>query len=326
MSNEIRAFKATELRVASDNGKHTLVGYAAVFNSPSEDFGGWSERIDPHAFDRTLSTNPDVRCLVEHDPARIVGRTKSKTLRVRTDSTGLRFECDLPDTSVARDLITSIQRGDLDSCSFGFVTNKESWEEDRQTNTAIRTLLDVDLLDTSVVAYPAYPATSAAVRNFPASMPVEMRSRFERRNDAKTKRVDGEDLTAGDFIYVGDPDKTDTWSLPWHFSTEEKTKSHLRDALSRWDQDQVIPESQKAEAHAKLLRLCKQHGIDVSKESKSKRSMDPNADIDDIDLDVCECCCAQCTGGFHGICSGDPQCDFAVRQMRMRVRVLALKK
>lgn len=82
--------------------------------------------------------------------------------------------------------------------------------------------------------------------------------------EAKTKEVDGEHLTAGDFIYVGDPDKVDTWALPWHFSTEEKTKSHLRDALARWDQEEKIPEAHKAEARAKLVRLCKEHGIEVS--------------------------------------------------------------
>jgi ATP-dependent protease ClpP protease subunit len=92
----------------------------------------------------------------------------------------------------------------------------------------------------------------------------------ELKNTAKTKEVDGEHLTAGDFIYVGDPDKTDTWSLPWHFSTDEKTKSHLRDALARFDQDEVIPEAHKPEAYAKLTRLCKEHGIEVSKSGKAK--------------------------------------------------------
>ena len=85
----------------------------------------------------------------------------------------------------------------------------------------------------------------------------------ELKNVTKTKEVDGEHLTAGDFVYVGNPDDTSTWSLPWHFSTEEKTQSHLRDALARFDQDEVIPEAHKAEAHAKLVRLAKEHGIDV---------------------------------------------------------------
>jgi ATP-dependent protease ClpP protease subunit len=101
----------------------------------------------------------------------------------------------------------------------------------------------------------------------------------ELKNEAKTKEVDGEHLTAGDFIYVGDPDKTDTWSLPWHFSTEEKTQSHLRDALARFDQDEKIPEAHKAEAYAKLVRLCKEHGIDVSKKKNEAEYDGWNIDL-----------------------------------------------
>jgi ATP-dependent Clp protease protease subunit len=102
----------------------------------------------------------------------------------------------------------------------------------------------------------------------------------ELKNVAKIKEVDSEHLTAGDFIYVGDPDKTDTWSLPWHFSTDEKTKSHLRDALARFDQDEVIPESHKPEAYAKLLRLCKEHGIEVSQRGKAKNETDVSLGLD----------------------------------------------
>jgi uncharacterized protein len=336
MSNrETRAFKVAELRVANNNGQRTLTGYAAVFNSPSEDFGGWSERIDPAAFNRTLSDDADVRCLVEHDPARIVGRTKSKTLRVSTDNKGLRFECDLPDTSVARDLITSIERGDLDACSFGFITQKESWEEDRQTNTAVRTLLDVDLLDTSVVCYPAYPATSASVRSFPASMPAEIRSRFEARRKTHTKSVDGENLTDDAFLIVGDPNKTSTWDLPWKFSTEEKTITHLRDALARFNQVKGATEKQLKAAWDKLVKLCKEHGITVADtKMPAVRSMDPDAD--GTDNDMCECNCAQCKADFCGGCSADPQCNNAERCQRsirmidherakMRVKLLSLQ-
>lgn len=88
----------------------------------------------------------------------------------------------------------------------------------------------------------------------------------------KTKRVDGEDLTAEDFIYAGNPHDVSTWSLPWHFSTEEKTESHLRDALARFDQDEVIPKAMRAEAHAKLVRIAKQHGIDVSDSDAPKNA------------------------------------------------------
>lgn len=91
---------------------------------------------------------------------------------------------------------------------------------------------------------------------------------------AKTKRVADEDLTAGDFIWVGDPDKTETWALPWHFSTEEKTKSHLRDALARFDQEEKIPASEKPAAHEKLVRLATEHGIDVSTKTNAVEAFD----------------------------------------------------
>ena len=126
------------------------------------------------------------------------------------------------------------------------------------------------------------------------------------RAEAKTKEVDGEKLTAGDFVWVGDPDKTDTWSLPWHFSTEALTQSHLRDALARFDQDEIIPEAHKPEAYAKLVRLCGEHGVEVSKKKNHnllKAKSKPAAAQDE-----CQCDCAQCAGGDCGICSNE-DCD-----------------
>lgn len=86
-----------------------------------------------------------------------------------------------------------------------------------------------------------------------------------------TKKVDGENLTPDDFIYIGDPEDTSTWHLPWRFSTEEKTVSHLRDALARFSQA-GIPPTKKAAAYDKLVKLCKEHGIEVSKESLSAKA------------------------------------------------------
>lgn len=132
--------------------------------------------------------------------------------------------------------------------------------------------------------------------------------------EAKTKEVDGEKLTAGDFVYVGNPDDTSTWSLPWHFSTEEKTQSHLRDALARFDQDEVIPASHRDEVYAKLLRLCAEHGIKVDKKGNPKNSITnkgkhkSKSAAPDQNDDTCQCDCPQCAGGDCGICS-DEDCD-----------------
>lgn len=162
---EYRFVPARELRVSkSDDGKRTLSGYAAVFNSLSEDLGGFREQIKPGAFTRCLRSNPDVSCLHEHDPRQgLLGRTKSGTLRLSEDNIGLRFECDLPNTTLANDVAESIDRGDLDGCSFGFIAQDDDWS--RSDGMTLRTLNDADVFDVTVTSMPAYPATSVQVRS-----------------------------------------------------------------------------------------------------------------------------------------------------------------
>lgn len=94
---EFRFLQAKELRINENDGKRTLTGYAAVFNSFSEDLGGWREQIAPGAFSNSLRNSPDILFLSEHDVKKgLLGRTKSNTLRLAEDNIGLRFECDLP--------------------------------------------------------------------------------------------------------------------------------------------------------------------------------------------------------------------------------------
>ena len=159
---EVRTSRA--IVVDDESELPTIVGYASVFDSESQDLGQFKEIIKPGAFDRALVEEHDVRALVDHDPSMILGRSKSGTLRMLVDEVGLRVEIDPPDTSVGRDTIESIRRGDLDSMSFGFVVRNDHWtEEDGQ---AIREINDLDLFDVSVVSFPAYEDTSVALRRF----------------------------------------------------------------------------------------------------------------------------------------------------------------
>ena len=264
MKQELRFVKGKELRVAkSDDGKRTLTGYAAMFNTRSEDLGGFREVIAPGAFTRSLKNGDDVVALSEHDPKKgILGRTGSGTLRLSQDHIGLRFEVDLPNTSLGNDIAESVGRGDLDGCSFGFVAQDQSWDHD--SNETMRTLKDVDLFDVSVVTYPAYAATSVQMRSL--MFPDGAVTVPEKRAEEKEKTVDGEVLHAGDFLIVGNADDPETWKLPVKFSTEEKTKSHLRDALARFDQLEGVSAEEKDKAHAELVKLAKEHGIEVSED------------------------------------------------------------
>lgn len=147
----------------------TLRGHAAVFNSLSEDLGGFRELLAPGAFRAALRKTPDVRLLMNHDPNYVMGRTASGTLELREDTTGLHVFARVDrNISWVEDLRTSMQRGDIDQMSFAF-TISEGGDEWAATDDGqvIRTILPdgVDsIFDVSVVTYPAYEASSVNMR------------------------------------------------------------------------------------------------------------------------------------------------------------------
>ena len=147
---------ASELRAAG----RKLEGYAAVFDSETR-IGGFTEVIKPGAFRAALEARNDVLALVDHDPARLLARTSSGTLRLAEDSRGLAFEIDLPDTQLGRDVLALAERRDLGGMSFAFRPKRQAWPAaDR------RELQAVELVEVSVVqAWPAYTETTVAARS-----------------------------------------------------------------------------------------------------------------------------------------------------------------
>ncbi|MBK4859667.1 putative prohead protease [Enterococcus faecium] len=159
---EIRTFDITNLstRDVTENNSRIVTGYAAVFNSRTLLWEGLEEVISPGAFSKALS-NSDVRCLFDHDWGKVLGRTKSGTLRLEEDERGLKFEVELPNTTDANNLIESMSRGDIDQCSFGFIPTEETW--DYNTDPVLRTVNEVELFEVSIVSLPAYQDTEAAL-------------------------------------------------------------------------------------------------------------------------------------------------------------------
>ncbi len=174
--HELRSVTA-ELRVAtSDDGTRSIIGFIP-YNSESVDLGGFTEIIAPGAFSDALATDADVLALRDHDSKLLLGRTKSKTLSLTDSTEGLRYTIALPDTSAANDLAASIDRGDLDSTSFGFSCIEDKWSV--AGDQVIRTLLSVELFEVSTCSFPAYPDSGVALR----SAPAEIRTRLEHRDD-----------------------------------------------------------------------------------------------------------------------------------------------
>lgn len=170
MKNDIerRIFESGKLEIRRANSESkvsTIGGYAAKFNVLSEPMWGLREQIAPGAFDDVLDN--DVRCFFNHDENLILGRTLAGTLRLSVDDVGLIYEADLPDTQVARDLVTSMERGDISQSSFAFRigVNGDSWDEN-EDGVIIRTITKLGrLYDVSPVAIPAYPDATSAVRS-----------------------------------------------------------------------------------------------------------------------------------------------------------------
>ena len=148
--------RAMEISVAPGR---KLAGYAAVFNQETR-ITDIRETIKKGAFRGSLA-NRDIVALVDHDPRRLLARTKSGTLRLQEDEKGLRFELDVPDTQEGRDILTLAERGDLGGMSFGFTVPKggDRWQGQK------RELRAVTLHEISVVhAWPAYEGTTVQAR------------------------------------------------------------------------------------------------------------------------------------------------------------------
>lgn len=153
---------AVELRARG----RLIEGHAAVFDSPAVIDGRFTETIRRGAFAAALAKQGDVLALQDHDAAKVLARTRSGTLRLHEDALGLAFSLDVPNTTLGRDLLEMIDRGDVGGMSFGFNVVDERWQGD------MRELRAVNLHEISVVSsWPAYAATDVHARA--AARPAE---------------------------------------------------------------------------------------------------------------------------------------------------------
>ena len=136
-----------------------LIGLAAPYGSETR-IADFRESIAPGAFTRTLVENRDILALVDHDPGRVLGRTRSGSLSLTETDAGLEYRITLPDTTTGNDLRALAQRGDLGGVSMGFVAKRDSWDGE------LRTLHEVELHEISIVqAHAAYPTTTVSLRS-----------------------------------------------------------------------------------------------------------------------------------------------------------------
>jgi HK97 family phage prohead protease len=165
-TTESRFLAVDNIEMQADADKRQIEGYGAVFDSFSNDLGGFVEKINKNAFNKTLSDGGDVVSLINHDPNLLLGRRSKNntesTLELSTDDKGLYYRVQLPNTDYANNLLESVTRGDISGNSFVFNTIRDQWT----ARNAERELLEVRLIEVGPVTFPAYPDTSVSARSY----------------------------------------------------------------------------------------------------------------------------------------------------------------
>jgi len=164
LERQIRSFQPSQFRAVEADGKRSIEAYFAVFGDVYEIWPGATESFDSHAFDGTVSG--DVRCLVDHEPSKVLGRTKSGTLALSIDSYGLKGVVEINEKDQdALNLYARVQRGDVTQCSVGFDILREDYTLNPD-GTQHWTILEVKLYEGSIVTFPAYEKTEAVARSY----------------------------------------------------------------------------------------------------------------------------------------------------------------
>jgi HK97 family phage prohead protease len=179
---EVRT-NSVDFEVRAEGDGMSFTGYASVFNSPSEDLGGFVEYVAPGAFKRSLQSRNEVKLLWNHDSGEPLASLRGGTMQLVEDSRGLKVTASLPNTTRGRDVAELLRSKVISSMSFGFNVIKDSWASDGKT----RTLESVRLFEVSIVSFPAYEATTAQVRSAQTINPDQLA-------DALLKLESGEEL------------------------------------------------------------------------------------------------------------------------------------
>ena len=192
---EIRSFPVEGLRIErAEDGKPKIRGHAAVFNSETVIAGVFREKVAPGAFAKSIARGDDVRSLFNHNRDIVLGRTKSNTLSLREDETGLATVTDPPDTQAARDLMVSIDRHDIDQMSFAFEVpaGGEEWVRGGKGEMDLRILKELDLYDVSPVTFAAYEDTDVGVRahaEFRSAQHADGQAAEKQKTDARARAM-----------------------------------------------------------------------------------------------------------------------------------------
>lgn len=191
----IRETRSTIINRDNQQTESRLIeGYAVVFDSMSEDLGGFREIIARGAITQDTINNSDVLFLLNHNADRGILARSNKgngSLKLEVDEKGLKFSFEAPKTTLGDEVLEGIKRGDISKCSFAFTVQSDTFEK-QADDTIIRTINTIgQLYDASVVYFPAYPETTVDTRSFEKFI-AEIEKRNEEKETEKDEETDTE--------------------------------------------------------------------------------------------------------------------------------------
>lgn len=182
---EIRSFGEKAAPVVVEDSRK-VSGYAIVFNSPSQVLYDWAserkmiETISPDAVDIDFLNRQDIKLNYNHDDQKLLGRSRQGvgSLSYSVDEYGVKWECEMPRTALGDEVLELVRRGDLFGCSFRFRYDK--FIDEKSPKLVKRTVTKfAGIYDFSVVADPAYMATSVDVRSLGDEAPEDIETPAE---------------------------------------------------------------------------------------------------------------------------------------------------
>lgn len=165
---EIRNLEGDEAEVRALGDSRTIEGYGIVFNSLSQDLGGFQEVILPEAVEGVLEQS-DIFARLDHNKNRgVLARSmKGKgSMKLAVDSKGVKYSFEAPKFDLGDEVLEGVRRGDIRGSSFSFkVSDGQKWEK-RSDGAYVRTITKFDVIsDMSPVYTGAYPDASLALRS-----------------------------------------------------------------------------------------------------------------------------------------------------------------
>lgn len=159
-----------EVRAVGEGQTKTIGGYAVKYNSPTLMRDRWGdeflEEVSSGAFDKSLQ-NRNQKALWNHDTSKPLGSVPPGTLRFNADMSGLNYDIDVPNNSYGNDAYESVQRGDVDGSSFGFICVDDIWSKVMYEGREVykRSIVEAELFEVSPCTFPAYESSEMSCRS-----------------------------------------------------------------------------------------------------------------------------------------------------------------